>query len=98
MRKLIISVVSIKGRCPVYEVGHRIVIDEGYRLNLAETNGICIHSLASVMPYYVALSKGVSPAELGLANQRGLACVQCLDPYEQTGGGTVTFEIEVVET
>jgi uncharacterized repeat protein (TIGR04076 family) len=98
MKRLIIRVSSIKGRCPVYEVGHKIVIDEGYKLNLRETTSVCMHSLASIMPYYVALSKGVPPAQLGLANQQGTACVQCLDPGEQTGGGTVTFEIQVTET
>ena len=98
MNQLIIRVVSVKGRCPVYEAGHRIVIDEGYRMNLRETDAVCLHSLASIMPYYVALSKGVPPTQLGLANQRGVACVQCLDPCEHTGGGTVIFEMEVVET
>lgn len=30
MTKLIIKVVRIKRACPVYKVGDRIVIDEGY--------------------------------------------------------------------
>ncbi len=94
MDQLIITVREIQGRCPVYDVGHRIVLDEGYRLNLEKTDTVCMHSLASIMPYYVALFHGVEPAELGLARDGETAYVQCLDPCARTGGGTVTFEIE----
>jgi len=45
-----------------------------------------------MMPYYVALSKGVDPKILGLAKNNGKAYLQCLDPCEHTGGGTVIFE------
>lgn len=95
-RKLVVRVVNIKGKCPVYKVGEKIVLDEGYRVNLEESDNICMHSLASIMPYYVALYNGVSPKNLGLANKDGKSCVQCLDPCELTGGGTVTFEIGVL--
>lgn len=91
--KLIITVAAVRGTCPVYKVGNKIVIDDGFRVNLQEADAICMHSLASVMPYYVALSKGIAPAQLGLANERGLACVQCLDPAGCTGGGMVLFEM-----
>ena len=94
MNKLIITVLRIKGTCPVYTVGDRIVIDEGYKLNLKETNKVCMHSLASLMPYYVALSRGVGPKTLGLAGQGNKAYLQCLDPCEITGGGTAIFEVE----
>ena len=93
MKRLTIKAVAVKGSCPVYKIGDQIVIDDGFRLNLAETDAVCMHSLASFMPYYVALSKGVTPAQLGLANDQGVACVQCLDPAECTGGGTVLFEM-----
>ena len=32
--KLIIEVVEIAGKCPVYTVGDRIVLDDGYKVNL----------------------------------------------------------------
>lgn len=32
--KLVIKVVKIKGECPVYNVGDRIMLDEEYKLNL----------------------------------------------------------------
>lgn len=91
--KLIIEVIEIEGKCPVYSVGDRIVLDEGYKVNLKETDNICMHSLGSLMPYYNALVKGVSPLELGLAKQGKDAYIQCLDPKKYTGGGTVTFKI-----
>jgi len=98
MNKLIIKVLKIKGTCPVCQVGDRIVIDEGCKLNLKETDNICMHSLASIIPYYVALSKEVDPKTLGLAkegNKGNKAYLQCLDPREFTGGGTVIFEGEL---
>jgi uncharacterized repeat protein (TIGR04076 family) len=94
MNRLIITVKEIKGNCPVYRFGDKIVLDEGYRLNLKETDNMCIHSLASIMPYYVALYRGVDPRDLGLSRDREKAYVQCLDPCNYTGGGTVVFEIE----
>ena len=93
MDQLIITVKKINGHCPVHRVGDRIVLDEGYRLNLEETDNVCMHALASVMPYYVALYKGVNPVELGLSKNPSCAYVQCLDPRVYTGGGTVVFEI-----
>jgi uncharacterized repeat protein (TIGR04076 family) len=89
--KLVITVVEITGSCPVYTKGDKIVFDEGYKLNLEETDAVCIHSLASILPYYNALYRGVPPEEMGL----GEGYVQCLDPVRYTGGGTVTFKIEV---
>jgi len=64
--KLVMEVVEIKGRCPVYNSGDRIIIDDGYKINLKETDNICLHSLASLLPYYNALAKGVSPIMLWL--------------------------------
>lgn len=93
MGKLVIRVKEIKGHCPVYKIGDRIVLEEGYRLNLEETDNMCLHSVSSIMPYYVALYKGVDPRTLGLSRESKKAYVQCLDPCDYTGGGTVVFEI-----
>jgi len=92
--RLVITVKEIRGHCPVYRAGDRIVVDDGYRLNLKETDNVCLHSLSSLMPYYVALSKGVDPVRLGLSRDGRAAYVQCLDPCDYTGGGTVVFAIE----
>jgi len=91
MSALSITVREIKGDCPVYEVGDVFYIADGYRLKASQP--ICMHALASLMPYYVALSKGVSSEELGLGKER-VGYVQCLDPCKYTAGGTVVFEID----
>lgn len=98
MKTLNIIVKEIIGNCPVYKVGDRIVIDYGYKVDLSKTSAICMHSIASIMPYYIALSNGVSPKKLGLRREEtnnNSAFVQCLDPCKYTGGGTVIFEIKV---
>jgi len=91
---LVITVKAVRGHCPVYEVGDQIVLRDGYRLDVEASSAVCMHSLASVMPYYNAIHGGVEPGDLGLADAQGQACVQCLDPCEETGGGTVTLRLE----
>ncbi|WP_456365366.1 TIGR04076 family protein [Thermococcus sp.] len=95
MERLEVKVVEIRGRCPIFKPGDRIVID-GPMVKLDETYAICTHAFASLLPYIVALRKGIKPSELGLG--RGdKAYVQCLDPGPPyTDGGTVIFEITVV--
>ncbi len=89
-----VTVHAIKGRCPVYRQGESFFLEQGYILAPGQGTPICLHSLASLLPYYVALFHGVAPTALGLAQQGACAYVQCLDPCEITGGGTVTFKIE----
>lgn len=97
--KLSIKVKQIKGQCPVYQVGDEFWLEQGYILKLPASRGICMHSLASIMPYYVALSRGVKPKDLGLAQaDDDCAYLQCLDPCEYTGGGTVVFEVKCLGT
>ena len=74
-------------------------MQKGYKINLAKTTAICMHSLSSVFPYYVALSSGISPNDLGLAkivsdkktkeHNKELAYIQCLDPCQQDTKGLV---------
>ena len=95
MEKLEARVAEIRGKCPVFHVGDRIVI-EGPAINLEETDAVCTHAFASLLPYIVALRKGIKPSELGLGRGEK-AYVQCLDPGPPyTDGGTVIFEITVV--
>ena len=67
------------------------VIFTGWRRDLR----LCMHALQSLAPYYVALSRGVDPADLGLAGPDGAAYMQCLDPHEVTDGGTMVFRVAV---
>lgn len=94
VRALLIEVVHVQGHCPVYEVGDRFWIEEGYKLESEQA--ICMHGLQSLAPYYAALSRGVMAVDLGLAGpEEGVAYVQCLDPASYTDGGTVTFKITI---
>ncbi|HDZ35872.1 MAG TPA: TIGR04076 family protein [Thermococcus sp.] len=95
MEQLEIRVIEIRGKCPVFHTGDRIVV-EGPTINLKETDAICTHAFASLLPYIVALRKGIKPNELGLGRGEK-AYIQCLDPGPPyTDGGTVIFEITVV--
>lgn len=89
-KDLQITVKEIAGSCPVYEEGDSFTIAGGYKLKTEGT--LCTHSLASILPYYITLSRGTSPSELGLGRGEK-AYIQCLDPCGYTGGGTVVFEI-----
>lgn len=93
MQKLIIKVKEIKEQCPFYRLGDKIVLNGGYQLNLKETDRVCMHSLSSILPYYNALFHEADPRKLGLSKDENKAFVQCLDPCQHTGGGTVIFEI-----
>jgi len=90
-RTLVVEVVDIQGHCPVYRVGDRFRLEEGYKL--VSEPPVCMHALQAVCPYYVPLSRGIAPIDVGLAGPDGAAYVQCLDPQRYTGGGTVTFRI-----
>lgn len=95
MERLTVRVVEIRGKCPVFKKGDRMVI-EGPEINLEETDAICTHAFASLLPYIVALRKGIKPSDLGLGRGEK-AYAQCLDPGPPyTDGGTVIFEITVV--
>ena len=93
---LVVKVKEIKGTCPVYKIGDTIVIRKGYVLDATRCSATCMHSLASLMPYYVALSREIHPKDLGLSGTKpDCAYIQCLDPCEITGGGTVVFEVSI---
>lgn len=89
---LAIRVKEITGHCPVYREGDCFKLEDGYRL--VTEIPLCMHSLASLLPYYNAL-RIAEPKELGITGKedKTKAYVQCLDPCQYTDGGTVVFEI-----
>lgn len=91
-----IEVIKIKGRCPVYKVGYKMVID-GPEVILEKTDALCVHVLPTILHYTVALQHGADPVKLGLTKPGDEnAYIQCLDPGEPyTKGGTVVFRISV---
>jgi uncharacterized repeat protein (TIGR04076 family) len=57
-----------------------------------------MHLPASLTPYHVTLSKEIPPKSLGLSGTKeNRAFVQCFDPCEITGGGTVIFEVSAID-
>lgn len=90
-----IEVVEVRGYCPVYRVGDRVVIDEP-KIVLERTDALCVHALSSLLHYVLVLERGCDPVELGLTKpeHREHAYIQCLDPGEPyTRGGTVVFRV-----
>lgn len=97
MAKLIIKVVEIKGVCDVHSLGDEIVID-GPAIDPKKTDRICIHALAPILHYAVALREGASCEKLGLAKKGNKAYIHCPDPGEPfTSGGEVIFEVMRIE-
>lgn len=93
--RLVVTVKEIRGDCPVFKVGDRIVV-ESPKIIVAKTDNICIHAFSCMLSMIVPLSRGVSFKQLGLATEEGeRGYVQCLDPGKPyTDGGTALFEIE----
>jgi len=94
IHRLIITVKEIRGKCPVFKVGDRIVI-EGPKIVPEKTDALCVHALGSMLSIVISLGREVGFKELGLAEKEGdVGYVQCLDPGPPyTPGGTVIFEI-----
>jgi uncharacterized repeat protein (TIGR04076 family) len=88
------EVCEIRGTCPVYKVGDKIVVEDP-RIVLDRTDALCTHALAALLHYTVALDGGVDPVTLGLSTpgDREHAYLQCVDPGRPyTEGGTVIFK------
>jgi uncharacterized repeat protein (TIGR04076 family) len=95
VRRLVLTVKEVRGRCPVHKVGDRIVV-EVPKIVVGKTDALCVHALGSMLSMLVPLARGVSFKDLGLATEEGnVGYVQCLDPGPPyTAGGTVLFEIK----
>lgn len=94
-----ITVHDIKGHCPVYKVGDKIVI-QNPQIILEKTDALCTHALPSLLHYALILEKNWNPLQLGLTkkNDQDNAYIQCLDPGQPyTDGGTVIFRITKIK-
>ncbi len=94
VRRLVLTVKEVRGRCPVHKVGDKIIV-EVPKIDTSNTDTLCVHALGPLLSMLTALSRGVSFKDLGLATEEGdVGYVQCLDPGPPyTAGGTVLFEI-----
>jgi uncharacterized repeat protein (TIGR04076 family) len=90
-----VEVVEVRGCCPVYKVGDKIVVNDP-EIVLEKTDALCTHALSSLLHYVLVLERGADPVELGLSKpeDRENAYIQCVDPGEPyTQGGTAIFRI-----
>jgi uncharacterized repeat protein (TIGR04076 family) len=92
---LVIAVKEIKGHCPTFRPGDSFTLKACYQL--VSDGPVCMHALASLMPWYNALRVS-EPADWGLdgKHDKTKAYFQCPDPCQYTDGGTVIFEISKV--
>ncbi len=101
-----IIVHEIRGKCPVYKEGDKIVIDYP-EIVFGETDALCTHAqtfkkgsiqntaYASLFHYALILEHDWCPVKLGLTTEEepGFAYMQCVDPGEPyTEGGTEIFK------
>lgn len=89
---IIIKVKEVKGSCPTFKPGDSFILKAGYQL--VSEGPVCMHALSSIMPFYNALRVS-EPEHWGLEGktEKDKAYIQCPDPVDHTGGGTVIFEI-----
>jgi uncharacterized repeat protein (TIGR04076 family) len=90
---------DIKGSCPVYKIGDKILIDDP-RILLAKTDAICTHALSTLLHYVLILEHDWNPVKLGLStnDEPDFAYMQCVDPGKPyTEGGTVIFKCSKIE-
>lgn len=93
-----IEVCEIRGHCPVYKVGDKIVIEDP-EIVLEKTDALCTHALSSLLHYVLVLEQCADPVELGLSKpeDRKNAYIQCIDPGKPyTKGGTVIFRVHKI--
>ena len=94
-----IRVREIRGKCPVYKVGDKIVIDDP-RILLNRTDALCTHALSTLLHYATVLEHDWCPVKLGLTRPEDPehAYMQCVDPGRPyTEGGAVIFEVRRIE-
>ena len=94
-----IRVREIRGHCPVYKVGNKIMIDDP-RILLNRTDALCTHALSTLLHYVTILEHDWCPVKLGLTTPGDPehAYIQCVDPGEPyTEGGTVIFEVRRIK-
>lgn len=94
-----IKVCEIRGKCPVYKFGNRIVVDDPKML-LDKIDALCTHALSTLLHYVTILEHDWCPMKLGLATPEDPqhAYMQCVDPGKTyTEGGAVIFKCRRIE-
>ena len=93
MYRVTIDVKEIRGRCPVYAISDRIILD-GYYIDSRMSSNICMHAFSAMLTLLSAFAHGSSAIDLGIGEKEDLGYLQCPDPGPPyTKGGTVLFEL-----
>lgn len=76
-----IVVHQIKGHCPVYKIGDKIIIDDP-KIDLKKTDALCTHALSALLHYALILEYNWCSVKLGLTTPEDpeYAYMQCVDP------------------
>jgi uncharacterized repeat protein (TIGR04076 family) len=89
MRKLIVKVKEIKGKCDIMKIGDYFIVD-GSKLIIPEKNKhVCIYSLSSLLPLLPAKQRNIVEPEDWLPRT---SLIECPDP-----NGRVIWEISYIE-
>lgn len=97
MYKILIEVIKIRGNCPIYKVGDKILLN-GFYIESKNSSNICMHAFSSMLSLLSAFSHGASAIELGIGKSEDEGYLQCCDPGEPyTKGGTVIFKLKRLE-
>lgn len=90
---------EIRGTCPVYKVGDKIVIDDP-KILLDRTDALCTHPVSTFLHYATISEHDWCPVKLGLTTPGNSehAYMQCADPRKPyTEGETVILECRKIE-
>lgn len=88
-----IVVKEIKGKCPIYKPGDKIIL-KGYYIDTKNSAPICMHAFLAISSLLSAFSHGTSARDLGIGKEENIGYLQCPDPGPpHTCGGTVLFEL-----
>ena len=74
MSDLIIEVEEVRGRCPVFKKGDRMVFRGGYNLDLEETDALCSPNLLQLVALLPA-DNGIYSLEVS-SYSRGRGCLR----------------------
>jgi len=93
MYRVIIVVKAIKGSCPVYHIGDKIILN-GYYIDSKISSNVCMHAFSAMLTLLSAFAHGASAIDLGIGEKEDLGYLECPDPGPpHTKGGTVLFEL-----
>lgn len=84
-RRVVVEVVDVKGKCPVYKKGDKIVIDGG-TVNLEETDAICTRIFGTgLLSYTLLMEKGHKEQMDEVKGGMYFKCPPPGEPYTELG-------------